>query len=97
MGLGSTLLPGALWAQTQQTDGATQPQFTLEMLQQSLKLSGLEFSEEDEKAMLNGLNQNLTRYVEIRALKIPNDDLRDLAHPREVVYHGPSHHPRRIH
>jgi Asp-tRNA(Asn)/Glu-tRNA(Gln) amidotransferase A subunit family amidase len=71
--LGATLLPGALWAQAQQTDGGAAPQITLEMLQQSLKIAGLEFSEADEKAMLNGLNQNLTRYEEVRALKIPND------------------------
>jgi Asp-tRNA(Asn)/Glu-tRNA(Gln) amidotransferase A subunit family amidase len=73
IGLGATLLPGALWAQAQQTDGGAAPQITLEMLQQSLKIAGLEFSEADEKAMLNGLNQNLTRYEEVRALKIPND------------------------
>ena len=72
LGLGSTLLPGALWAQTQQSDGNT-PQFTIEQLQSALKLSGLEFPEADERAMLNGLNQSLTRYQEIRALKIPND------------------------
>ena len=43
------------------------------MLQHALALSGLHFSEDEEKAMLNGLNQNLVRYEEIRALKIPND------------------------
>ncbi len=70
IGLGATLLPGALWAQAQQSDA---PAITLEMLQHALKISGLEFSEDDEKAMLNGLNQNASRYDEIRALKIPND------------------------
>jgi Asp-tRNA(Asn)/Glu-tRNA(Gln) amidotransferase A subunit family amidase len=70
IGLGATLLPGALWAQAQQSDA---PAITLEMLQNALKISGLEFSEDDEKAMLNGLNQNANRYDEIRALKIPND------------------------
>jgi Asp-tRNA(Asn)/Glu-tRNA(Gln) amidotransferase A subunit family amidase len=70
IGLGATLLPGALWAQAQQSDA---PAITLEMLQHALKISGLEFSEDDEKAMLNGLNQNANRYDEIRALKIPND------------------------
>ncbi len=72
LGLGSTLLPGALWAQAQQTDGAA-TQFSLEQLQSALKLAGLEFNEADEKSMLNGLNQNLTRYQEVRAMKIPND------------------------
>ncbi len=32
------------------------------MLRDALAISGLDFSEEDEKAMLNGVNQNLTRY-----------------------------------
>ena len=70
IGLGGSLLPGALWAQTQQSDA---PQITLEMLQHALKISGFEFSEDDEKAMLNGVNQNLNRYQEIHDLKIPND------------------------
>jgi Asp-tRNA(Asn)/Glu-tRNA(Gln) amidotransferase A subunit family amidase len=70
IGLGATLLPGALWAQAQQSEA---PEVTLEMLKSALALSGLSFSEDDEKAMLNGLNQNLTRYQEIRALPIPND------------------------
>jgi Asp-tRNA(Asn)/Glu-tRNA(Gln) amidotransferase A subunit family amidase len=70
IGLSSTLLPGALWAQAQE---AAAPQFTLEMLQHSLALAGLTFSGDDEKAMLNGLTQNLTRYQGIRAIKIPND------------------------
>jgi Asp-tRNA(Asn)/Glu-tRNA(Gln) amidotransferase A subunit family amidase len=72
IGLGATLLPGALWAQAQEQQSDA-PQVTLEMLQHALKISGLEFSEDDEKTMLNGLNQNLSRYQEIRALAIPND------------------------
>src|SRR5215472_8395734 len=70
IGLGGTLLPGVLWAQAQESES---PEITLEMLQSALKISGLEFTEDDEKAMLNGLNQNLTRFREIRALQIPND------------------------
>jgi Asp-tRNA(Asn)/Glu-tRNA(Gln) amidotransferase A subunit family amidase len=70
IGLGASLLPGVLWAQAQESES---PEITLEMLQGALKISGLEFSEDDEKAMLNGLNQSLTRYREIRALNIPND------------------------
>ena len=70
LGLGATLLPGVLWAQAQQSDA---PEITLEMLQDALKLSGLEFSEADQKQMLNGVNQSVNRYREIRALQIPND------------------------
>ncbi len=70
IGLGASLLPGVLWAQAQQSET---PEISLEMLQSALKLSGLEFSEADEKAMLNGANQSLNRYRELHALKIPND------------------------
>jgi Asp-tRNA(Asn)/Glu-tRNA(Gln) amidotransferase A subunit family amidase len=69
-GLGGTLLPGVLWAQLQQ-DGAqtiTQP-----MLRDALALSGLSFGNEDLKSMLQSVNQNLTRYEDVRKLRIPND------------------------
>ena len=51
LGLGGTLLPGVLWAEMQQT-GAQQ--ITPDMLQSALAMSGLSFSEEDQKAMLRG-------------------------------------------
>ncbi len=70
VGLGGTLLPGVLWSQVQQAGAAA---ITLPMLQDALALSGLTFSEEDEKAMLQAVNQNLTRYEEVRKLHIPND------------------------
>jgi len=69
-GLTATLLPGALWAQVQQSEGEA---VTPQMLRDALALSGLNFSEEDQKAMLQGVNQNLTRFEEIRRVKIPND------------------------
>jgi hypothetical protein len=68
LGLGSTLLPGTLWAQAQNSS-----QITIEMLRTALALSGLTFSEEDEKGMLQGLNRALTNYEEVRKLQIPND------------------------
>jgi len=43
------------------------------MLKDALAISGLSFSDEDQKAMLQGVNQNLTRYEEVRKLHIPND------------------------
>jgi Asp-tRNA(Asn)/Glu-tRNA(Gln) amidotransferase A subunit family amidase len=81
IGLGSSLLPGALWAEMQaapQRDGAQQqagaPQrVTAEMLRNALALAGLSFSEEDQKAMLQGVNRNLTSFEEVRKLEIPND------------------------
>ena len=68
MGLGATLLPRVLWAQVQDA-----PAITAEMLKSALALSGLSFTEEEQKAMLQAANQNLGRYESIRNLKIPND------------------------
>jgi len=70
LGLGSTLLPGVLWAQTQQE--GTQ-RITPEMLKSALAISGLTFSDDEQKAMLQSVNQSLTRYEELRTLHIPND------------------------
>src|SRR5262245_45593589 len=70
VGLGATLVPGILWGKMQET-GAQQ--ITLEMLTTSLKLGGVEFSEEERKQMVNTANQNLTRAVAMRSFHIPND------------------------
>ena len=70
LGLGSTLLPGTLWGEMQ---SAQAEEITLEMLQHALAISGLDFSEEDEKAMLQGVNDAVARYVELREIDIPND------------------------
>jgi Asp-tRNA(Asn)/Glu-tRNA(Gln) amidotransferase A subunit family amidase len=70
LGLGGTLLPGVLWAEMQQ---AGAEQITLEMLRQALVMAGLSFTAEDEKAMVQAVNQNLTRMTELRAIQIPND------------------------
>jgi len=72
IGLGGTLLPGVLWAQLQQEGSAT-PTITAPMLRDALALSGLTFEEEDQKALLQAANQNLTRYEDVRKVKIPND------------------------
>lgn len=69
MGLGTTLLPGALWARMQ--DAGAQ-QVTPAMLRGALALAGLEFGEEEQDEMLEGLNQSLRRYVEMREIRIPN-------------------------
>src|SRR5262245_9075708 len=67
---GASLLPGVLWAQLQQ-GGASR--VTPDMLKGALAISGLTFSDDEQKAMIAGLNRNLTNYEELRALKIPND------------------------
>src|SRR5690242_21807621 len=69
MGLGGTLLPGALLAQAQQSDEA---RVTAAMLANALAIAGLTFTEEDQKAMLQAVNRNLTSYEELRKLAIPN-------------------------
>src|SRR5580658_9191655 len=70
IGLGGTLLPGVLWTQVQQNG---EQRITQPMLTDALALSGLTFSEEDQKAMLQAANQNLTRYEDIRKTHIAND------------------------
>jgi hypothetical protein len=70
LGLAGTLLPGVLWAEVQDTGAQT---ITAEMLSNALAMAGLSFSAEDQKAMLNAVNENLTRFTELRALEIPDD------------------------
>jgi len=70
LGLGATLLPGVLWAQAQQEEDT---RVTPAMLKDALALAGLTFSEEDQKAMLQGVNRNLGNYEELRKIHIPND------------------------
>jgi Asp-tRNA(Asn)/Glu-tRNA(Gln) amidotransferase A subunit family amidase len=70
IGLGSTLAPGILWARMQD---ASAKKVTLAMVAEAMKLSGLEFTEEELKSMVDAANQNLTRYEDQRAVQIPND------------------------
>jgi len=70
IGLGGTLLPGVLWAQIQQ-EGAQR--ITQPMLADALALSGLTFSDEDQRGLLQAANQNLTRFEDLRKVHIPND------------------------
>ncbi len=70
IGLGTTLAPGVVWARMQ--DAGTQT-ITLAMVTDALKLSGIELTEAERKAMVDAANQNLTRYEELRAIHIPND------------------------
>jgi Asp-tRNA(Asn)/Glu-tRNA(Gln) amidotransferase A subunit family amidase len=55
IGLGSTLLPGVLWAQA---GGQQQgPEITKEMIAGAEELAGLKFSDEERTSMVNGLRQ----------------------------------------
>ena len=69
-GLGTTLAPGIVWARMQDAGAAS---VTIEMLADALKLSGIELSPDDQKAMVEAANQNLQRYEELRKVHIPND------------------------
>lgn len=70
IGLGTTLVPGVLWARMQ--DAGTQT-VTLAMVTEALQLSGVDLSEEDRKAMVDSANRNLTQFKELRSVSIPND------------------------
>src|SRR5437879_2862151 len=70
LGLGGTLLPGALLAQVQQAEDA---RVTAAMLANALTIAGLTFTDEDQKAMLQAVNRSLTSYDDIRKVPIPND------------------------
>ena len=70
VGVGGTLVPGALLAQVQQSGDA---KVTAAMLADALAVAGLTVSEEDQKAMLQAVNRNLASYEEVRKVAIPND------------------------
>ena len=70
IGLSSTLLPGVLWSQVQEQQAT---KVTPEMLQHALAVAGLEFSDDEREAILNGVNQNLTRYAELRQIHIDSN------------------------
>ena len=70
VGLSSTLLPGVLWARVQEEKAA---RVTSAMLKDALAIAGLDFTDEQREQMLNGVNQNLTRYAELRQIHLdPN-------------------------
>jgi Asp-tRNA(Asn)/Glu-tRNA(Gln) amidotransferase A subunit family amidase len=70
LGLGSTLVPGIVWARMQ--DQATE-RVTLAMVTEALRLQGIELPEADRQAMVNSANQNLSRYEAVRQQHVPLD------------------------
>jgi Asp-tRNA(Asn)/Glu-tRNA(Gln) amidotransferase A subunit family amidase len=69
-GLSATLVPGMLLGQVQQsgTDAITE-----DMLKAALAVAGLNCSDDDQKAILRTVNQNLPKFEDVRNLHIPND------------------------
>jgi Asp-tRNA(Asn)/Glu-tRNA(Gln) amidotransferase A subunit family amidase len=70
VGLGTTLAPGVLWARMQ--DAGAQ-KVTLAMVTDALELAGIDMTEEERKAMVEGANRNLGTYDEVRKIDIPSD------------------------
>ena len=65
-GVGSTLFPGALWAQSD----AGRNEITVEMIDHAARLAGLEFSADDIAEMRDGIMNNLAGFGELRELGI---------------------------
>jgi len=70
LGLGSTLLPGVLWARMQ--DAGAQ-EITLAMVTDALKISGVDLNEADREATVQAANRALASYKTLHTLHIPND------------------------
>ena len=70
IGLGSTLVPGVIWARMQ--DQGT-PRVTAAMVKEALRLQGVTIEDADAQAMAAGANQNLARYEDVRKMHIPLD------------------------
>jgi Asp-tRNA(Asn)/Glu-tRNA(Gln) amidotransferase A subunit family amidase len=69
MGLGSTLFPGVLWAQTQAKGAA---KITTEMIEAAAAVADVAISDDYKQMMLDNLNEQSKGYEAIYALHIPN-------------------------
>jgi len=67
VGLGSTLLPGVLWAQAQEQETVTPA-----MVQAAAEIAGLEFTEEEREQIARGIRNNARNWEELRAVPLPN-------------------------
>jgi Asp-tRNA(Asn)/Glu-tRNA(Gln) amidotransferase A subunit family amidase len=66
-GLGGTLLPGVLWAQSQ-----GKPSITKEMIEDAAKIAGVAIPDDYKAMMLENLNEHSKGFQEIYALHMPN-------------------------
>ena len=69
IGLSSTLMPGLLWGCMQE---AEDPEITLEMTRTAAQVAGLDFTQEELEMILDGVNQSLERFEEIRSTSLDN-------------------------
>jgi Asp-tRNA(Asn)/Glu-tRNA(Gln) amidotransferase A subunit family amidase len=67
LGLGGTLLPGVLWAQTH-----GKGKITVEMIDDAAAIADVSISTDDKQMMLDALNGHTKDYEEIYALHLPN-------------------------
>ena len=70
IGLGSSLVPGIVWARMQDQGTA---RVTAAMVKDELRLQGVDIADADAQAMAAGANTSLTRYEEVRKMHIPLD------------------------
>jgi Asp-tRNA(Asn)/Glu-tRNA(Gln) amidotransferase A subunit family amidase len=69
LGLSSTLYPGVLWAQIQQTEA---PRITKEILRDAAAVAGMTFTESEFDAMLHAVNLNVGQLEQIRKVPLEN-------------------------
>jgi Asp-tRNA(Asn)/Glu-tRNA(Gln) amidotransferase A subunit family amidase len=68
LGLGATPFSRAIWAQIQE-----QPKITKEMLAAAEKITGMQFTDDEREMMLEGLQERLELFEQIRSLPVPDD------------------------
>lgn len=79
VGLGSMLLPGALWAEMRRQEVQ---EVTAEMVKASAWVTGLELTDAEAEEMVNGVNRNLRRQAELWEMPLDN-------HVAPPVYFSP--------
>jgi Asp-tRNA(Asn)/Glu-tRNA(Gln) amidotransferase A subunit family amidase len=68
-GLGSTLLPGTLWAHMQRQEA---PEVTADMVREAAWISGLDITEDQAEEMAEGVNRNLRGQAELFEHRLDN-------------------------
>lgn len=69
MGLGTTLLPGVLWAQTQASGAA---EITVEMIAHAERIAGLAFTPQERDMLAAGLQRLSQNFETLRAVPLDN-------------------------
>jgi Asp-tRNA(Asn)/Glu-tRNA(Gln) amidotransferase A subunit family amidase len=69
LGLSSTLLPGVLWAKVEEEKPE---RISKEMLRAAASVAGVQFTEQQFDRMLKEVNENLSKYDEIRKVELDN-------------------------